>query len=334
MSEAGMLTIDGVDYPIREEMLKQSDLSFYAENPRVFSLLNTSHGIPDQDLIEKTMRGFEHVKQLRISIKHNGGLIDPLIVRDGVVLEGNSRLAAYRLLCDEDPIKWGYVKCQVLPNNFPDDAVFALLGQYHVTGKTNWSPFEQGGFLVRQIRLSNKPVEYIAKVLGITTGNANSYVRTYEFMEQHDDLEPRRWSYYEEYLKNAGIKRYRNTSPDIDESFVEQVKSGQINEAIDVRNVFGAIAKSESREAKKIMNEIISGSMSIYDGYDELDSTGKIGNAYKVLQKFSQKIGSKEFEAQVANEDLTQIKYQLKQIRKKVNHLLGKMNEKRDEGME
>lgn len=326
MSKAGMLTIDGTDYPIAEEMIKQSELSFYAENPRVFSLLNASHGIPDQDLIETTMRGFDHVKQLRISIKNNGGLIDPLIVRNGIVLEGNSRLAAYRLLCDEDPIKWGYVKCQVLPDDFPDDAVFALLGQYHVSGKTNWSPFEQGGFLVRQIRLSNKPVEYIAKVLGITTGSANSYVRTYEFMEEHDDLEPRRWSYYEEYLKNAGIKKYRNTSPDIDDSFVAQVKSGQIKEAIDVRNVFGAIAKSESREAKKIMGEIISGSMSIYDGYDELDSTGKIGDAYKILQKFNQKIRAKEFEFQIANEDPSQIKYQLRQIKKKVSNLLEKIN--------
>lgn len=53
-----------------------------------------------------TLKGMEHVKQLRVSIESNGGLIDPLIVRDGdfMVLEGNSRLAAYRLLCRTDAV--------------------------------------------------------------------------------------------------------------------------------------------------------------------------------------------------------------------------------------
>ncbi len=326
MDNQGMLTIENVDYPVYEKELKQMDLQFYAENPRVFSLLNMSHDIPDQDLIEKTMRAFDHVKQLKISIKDNGGLIDPLIVRRNVVLEGNSRLAAYRILFEEDPIRWGYVKCQILPDDFPDDAVFALLGQYHVSGKTNWSPFEQGGFLVRQIRTSKKPIEHIAKVLGITTSNANRYVRTYEFMEDHDDLEPRRWSYYEEYLKSAGIKKYRETSPDIDNEIVKQIKTGQIKEAVDIRNKLGEIAKSESREAKKIMKDIIAGDVSIYDGFDELQETGKIGSAYKTLQKFNEKIGSDKFEKQIANEDVSQIKYQLKQIQKKVRRLLDKMN--------
>lgn len=325
MSEAGMLTIEGVDYPVREEMLKQSDLLFYPENPRVFSLLNTSHGIPDQDRIEETMRAFDHVKQLRSSIQSNGGLIDPLVVRNGVVLEGNSRLAAYRILCDEDPLKWGYVKCQILPDDFPDEAIFPLLGQYHVSGKTNWSPFEQGGFLVRQVKLTKKPIEHIAKVLGIPVSSAKSFVKTYSFMEEHDDLEPRRWSYYEEYLKNAGIKKYRKTTDELDDVFVQQVKSGEIKEAMDVRKVLGSIARSNSREAKKIMSQVISGSVSIYDGFDELESTGKIGDAYKVLQKFNSKISKKEFAAQLANEDPAQIKYQLRQISKNIKKYLDKM---------
>ena len=48
----------------------------------------------------------DHVKQLVQSIRANGGLTDPLIVQDGefVVFEGNSRLAAYRLLARLDPL--------------------------------------------------------------------------------------------------------------------------------------------------------------------------------------------------------------------------------------
>ncbi|MCQ2752535.1 MAG: ParB N-terminal domain-containing protein [Coriobacteriales bacterium] len=326
MTKPNALTINGTDYPTEEIMLKQSDLLFYPENPRVFSLLNISKGIPDQTLIENTMKAFDHVKQLKTAIKDNDGLIDPIIVRKNVVLEGNSRLAAYRLLAENDPIKWGYIKCQVLPDDFPDEAVFALLGQYHVSGKTNWSPFEQAGFLVRQIRISKRPVDHIAKVLGIKKSDANRLVRVYEFMEKHEDLEPRRWSYYDEYLKNQGIKKYRKAIPDIDDVIVEKVKSGEIREAIDIRNKLGEIAKSDSREAKQIMNDIIANNTTIYEGYEELEETGKIGDAYKVLQKFNERLNDKAFQKQLAKEDRGQIKYQLKQIKKQTKRLLERMN--------
>ncbi len=94
----------------------------------------------------------EHVKELKESIKSNGGLIDPIIVRDGdfVVLEGNSRLAAYRILYKTDPIKWAKIKVTLLPKDIPESAVFTLLGQYHIVGKDPWDPYEQAGYLYRR----------------------------------------------------------------------------------------------------------------------------------------------------------------------------------------
>lgn len=56
--------------------------------------------------------------------KQNCGLIDSLIVRDGdfTVLEGNNRLAAYRLLCRTDAVTWGKVKCKLLPADIDEIA--------------------------------------------------------------------------------------------------------------------------------------------------------------------------------------------------------------------
>lgn len=329
MAEAMItLTIMGVDYELREKMLRQDSLNFYPENPRVYTLLDVSSGVPDQDLIERTMKSFDHVKQLKTSIKDNGGLIDPLIVRGNVVLEGNSRLAAYRLLAEEDAIRWGYVKCQILPDNFPDSAVFALLGQYHVAGKTNWSPFEQANFLVRQIRLTKQPIEHIAKVLGIKPSKAVRARETYEFMEEYDDLTPKRWSYYEEYLKNRAIKNYRQTNPDFDAAIADQIITGRIKEATDIRDILGGIAKSKSREASNIMKRIVDGAISIYEGYDELEGTGKIGTAYTILKNFHDKIASENFEKQVQAEKRDQIIFQLKKIRKLVNSYLTRLENK------
>ena len=156
------LTIGKADYNIREEELLHADLKFYPENPRVYSFLDVANGVPDQETIEEVMTDMDHVKQLKESIKANGGLIDPLIVRDGdfVVLEGNSRLAAYRILQKQDPIKWAKVKCKILPSDISDKAIFTLLGQYHIIGRKDWSPYEQAGYLYRRRENSKQPTRY------------------------------------------------------------------------------------------------------------------------------------------------------------------------------
>ena len=102
-------------YTFTERKINQSELKFYPQNPRIYSLLDFDEEIPDQKDIEDKFSAMDHVRELRLSIEANGGLIDPLMVRDGdfVVLEGNSRLAAYRMLKKKDPIKWSMVKCRL-----------------------------------------------------------------------------------------------------------------------------------------------------------------------------------------------------------------------------
>lgn len=75
-----------------------------------------------------------------------------VVKRNGeyVVLEGNSRLAAYRLLAAKDPIKWQKVRVCILPEEITDGDIFTLLGQYHLVGRKDWSVFEQAAYLYRQ----------------------------------------------------------------------------------------------------------------------------------------------------------------------------------------
>ena len=194
------LTIGQVDYIVELEDLNQADLKFYTENPRVYSVLNVDGVEPTQEEIEEYMCSQDHVKQLKVSIETNGCLIDPLIVIKGdyTVLEGNSRLAAYRLLCKVDPVKWGKVKCKILPADIDDKAIFALLGQYHIIGRKDWDPFEQANYLYRRHMQTKLPVEYMAQELGISKQKAKSMVNVITFMIEHDDLNKRHWSYYEE----------------------------------------------------------------------------------------------------------------------------------------
>ena len=125
------LTLGGEEIPVRNGYLQIHDLSFYAENPRIYSLIQRPGVEPSQDEIFNRLRGLDHVKQLIQSIRANGGLTDPMLVRDEdfVVLEGNSRLAAYRELARNDAIKWGQAKVRLLPADISEKLVFALLGE-------------------------------------------------------------------------------------------------------------------------------------------------------------------------------------------------------------
>ncbi|ETP71513.1 ParB-like nuclease [Lachnospiraceae bacterium JC7] len=321
-----ILTIGNVDYTVRLDDLNQADLKFYPENPRVYTTLNMD-GEPSQEDIEEYMCNQDHVKQLKVSIKSNGGLIDPVIVRDGdfVVLEGNSRLAAYRLLNAEDPIKWGMIKCKILPGDISDSAIFTLLGQYHIVGRKDWDPYEQANYLYRRQQQTRLPIDAMADELGITRARAKKMIEVISFMIQHDDLNKRHWSHYEEYLKNAGVKKYRETDPDIDDVIAEKVKSEEINEASDMRKL-GDIAKLNDKQAKKVMKKIVNGESSLYDGYEEIKDAGKLDDVVKKLKTFRTYINDDTIEAQMkaTPETYKRAQFELEKIIKRLEKLAGK----------
>ena len=322
------ITIGKKEYEVTETQLNQCELLFYEDNPRVYSILRANGGTPTQKEIEEKMTSMDHVKQLRLSIEQNGGLIDPLIVvkrgSDLVVLEGNSRLAAYRLLAEKDPVKWQKVRAQILPEEISENDIFTLLGQYHLVGRKDWSVFEQAAYLYRQKKASNLENDILAKNVGLTEGKVKSYLEVYEFMLEHNDLKPDRWSYYEEYLKSRGIKKYRGTSSKIDEVFVQQVKTGTIKQAMDVRTVFSEIAKTPGKTANKVMEDIIAGKTNIYDGFDRLKATGKTTDNYKHIDKFYKLISEDDVQTAIKLEATTNrdIAFKLKQIRKAVDKLI------------
>ena len=321
------LTIGKRDYEVEICELNQADLKFYTENPRVYSVLNINGAEPTQDEIEDHMCNLDHVKQLKVSIESNGGLIDPLIVRDGdfTVLEGNSRLAAYRLLCRGDAIKWGKVKCKLLPADIDDSAIFALLGQYHIIGRKDWDPFEQANYLYRRHQQTRLPIEYMAQELGISKQKANNMINVITFMIENDDLDKKHWSYYEEYLKNAGIKKYRETNADIDETIVSAIKSGEVADSRDMRKL-GDIAKIGDKQSKKVMQKIADGEIDLYEGYSQVQDSGKLDDVVKKLKTFRQYINDDSIEKQikVSEETYKNAQFEIKKIIKRLQEFESK----------
>jgi hypothetical protein len=271
-SEKGTIRIRGMDVPTETLFLDQKKLRFYVDNPRIYSLVRPNGHLPDQEEILKQLLQLEHVKILKEDIVANDGLIDPIIVRAGdfVVLEGNSRLAAYRFLATKNPIKWAHVRCTVLPADIDEKLVFALLGQYHVKGKKDWAPYEKAGFLYRRHREHNLELSIVADEVGMGHKEAKHLVGVYEFMIDHDDTDSARWSYYDEYLKSTKIKRARDEFAKFDAFIVEQVKSGGIPKAVELRDKLPVICAGPA----KILKRFAEGTTAFDDAYEAAVDAG------------------------------------------------------------
>ena len=322
-----LMTIGKEKYKVKKCELEQSKLKFFPENPRVYSVLNIGNDKPSQEQIEEVMCKDERIKQLKESIKSNGGLIEPIFVRDGdmVVLEGNSRLAAYRILFKQNPIKWAKIKVTLLPADIPDSAVFTLLGQFHIIGRKDWNPYEQAGYLYRTINDSNKPAELLATELGITTSYIKKLIDVYEYMIEHDDNHPSKWSYYEEMLKNRGIKKAFDEVPGLEEKIVSDIKNDNIRMAIDIRKL-GDVSKVNDKLSRKILKDIAMGEEDIYSGYDIVASSGKMDNNYQFITNFRKKIQEDSFtDKLLKDENLNNIEFELKKIDKLVKNMLNKI---------
>jgi hypothetical protein len=92
------IPIKGKDYTVSIRHLRHDTLKFYPENPRVYSVLHDgADTAPSQNEIQECLQEMDHVRDLRDDIRENGGLIEPLYVKEATleVVEGNSRLAAY-----------------------------------------------------------------------------------------------------------------------------------------------------------------------------------------------------------------------------------------------
>ncbi len=284
------------DVPVRTMWIEQSKLRFFVENPRIYSIVRADGREPDQEDIYSQLLDLEHVRELKEDIKRNGGLIDPLIVREGSfeVLEGNSRLAACRWLYEneERAPEWARVKCTLLPADIDDRLVYALLGQYHVKGKKDWGPYEKAGFLYRRFRFHKDDIPTVAAELGMKAAKAQQDVEIFEFMVKHNETDPQRWSYYEEYIKSRRIKRAREAYPGFDDFIVQQIKTGAIPRAMDLRDKLPIVCEANPRTIKRFLD----GSITLDEAHERAVEAGGENADYKRLRKLRQWLADKETE--------------------------------------
>ena len=322
------LLVRGVEIPVETTTLPQAELRFFVDNPRVYSILRTDGAEPSQGDIQRKLLDLDHVKALVQDIKRDGGLTDPVVVRAGKleVLEGNSRLAAYRALAKVDPVKWGRMKVKILPEDIDESLIFALLGQYHIKGKKDWAPFEQAGFLYRRSQAHEIDAAQLAQEIGLSKRKVQHLIAVYQFMLDHGEADTARWSYYDEYLKSAPIKKARLGQKGFDALVVSKIKSGEIARAVDVRDRLPVICSAP----KSLQKFAISG-YDFQNAHEHAVEAGADSSPYKKLAKFRQWLARPEVETALGKaqgETRKKIQFELDKLHGRVGAVSAKLRQK------
>ncbi len=313
-----VLTIRGTKIPIAYEEIEQRNLRYYAENPRIYSMVRREGKTPTQADIEQQLLGMEHVKQLVQDIKQHGALLEPVFVKDGTfeVLEGNSRLAAYRALAKQEPIRWAKMRCIVLPDDVPENLTFALLAQLHLKGKKDWAPFEQAGYLYRRYYDQKVDPSTLAAESNLSQQRVRQLIETYDFMVKCDETDIAKWSYYEEFLKNRAVQKMRDKYPSFDKTVVSIIQSDSSVKAVDIRDKLPKICAAPARTVKRFAD----GEISFKRAFESALDAGVDNNAYRKLNRFRHWLAEGETARILLDSDgeAEKIAYELSKIRTRV----------------
>jgi hypothetical protein len=280
-----IMPINGTPVETRIGMVSHTQLRFFADNPRVYSIVREEGKHPSQEGIEAKLQEMEHVKGLVHDIKKHGGLIDPLVVKGGTfdVVEGNSRLAAYRLLAQQNPAKWAKVKCRLLPADIDERLVASLLGQWHLRGKKEWPPYEQAGYLYRRHHSQQMSFASLATESGgTTTARVERIIEAYGLMVDQNDARRDRWSYYEEFVKSRKIAKACEKQEGLKERVLKMVKEDHFERAQDLRDMLPIVCEGPPRNLAKFA----AGKVDFEKAYEVAKDAGANNHPFQKVRKF------------------------------------------------
>jgi hypothetical protein len=313
--------IAGKTYAVTECMVDQADLLYYVANPRVFSLLHIDGAVPDQDDFEKFFHGKEKVRKLSRRIARNGGLLDPVLVKAATreVFEGNTRLAACRLLFKKDPITWGRIRAHILPPAVDESSIASVLSEYHIFGKDDWATYEQSNFFYRRHFEQGITITDMLEETGLSRPTLLRYIGVIKRMRDNKDDCQGHYSAYLQ-LNNKHIKRAIEDTPKIESCLISLIKSDKVA-AMEIREKVSVICATQSDQPRKLLLD----GKPVDTAYATAQALGGDNNALKLLAEFRESVSSPDLRQKVAatpHKIKAQIKWQLEQIRTAVNKLL------------
>lgn len=241
------IVVNGQKIQTITEEIDIFQLKYWKENPRVNAIIKQKYrdtNISDKD-IEKELWEKDSVKDLFKDIEKHGGLIDEILVKKDVVLEGNSRLCAYRHLYkkaeqknDEDEmLKWSYIRAKIIPSETSNEVVFSILGTWHIKGKTKWDTYEKAAYLKRLNTVYGYTFKKIADSTSQTEKFVKDHIKAHDLMVENNVYTLEKFSYFYELVKNKQIKELALKEPTIISNTIKAIKEDRFTRGEEIRHL-------------------------------------------------------------------------------------------------
>jgi len=243
------ITIGGRRVALVHRDLSVDEVHLNPENQRVQFLLSMLDHAPSEEEIAAQLWGLDDVRLLRRAIEQNGGLIERIIVKsDGTIIEGNCRTIVYRKLRDEakqagnesESQHWSLIPARILPADISDRELAYLLGELHVAGKNEWTPFEQAAWVYKMSQTYGYTIADLAQHLRKNKAYIEHLLWAYTLMRDEflagsrDKSDLGKWSYFLEFYK--AFRKKKEAEP-YEDRFVRWVRDGKLTKGAQVRKL-------------------------------------------------------------------------------------------------
>jgi hypothetical protein len=275
-----------------------NDVQYYPENPRI-NFIISKHAKKEitQDLIQEELLKLDSTKDRMKDLEDNKGLIDEIYILKGKVVEGNTRLCAFRRLSQKHPNekRWKTIKARILQDDVSEEELFYILGIFHIKGKTEWDAYEKAAYIHKMIDVLKKSPEDIAKQLRMQKKNLDASLRAYRMMNENfllknnnvdkkdDDL--RKFSYFDAFCHQKELVERIGITPEFEKTFTNWVREDRFKNAQGVRDLPKIL---NNKRAQKIF--CVAEPEVAYDEAMQVlhqDKPGKVDRLYKKFEEFS-----------------------------------------------
>jgi hypothetical protein len=253
-------------------------LKYWKENPRVNALIKQNFGdkdVSDKDIEKLLWDKVDSVKDLYTDIKKHGGLIDEILIKGDTVLEGNSRLCAFRKLYEKaeqqndekEMLKWSYIRARILPDDISYDVIFSILGTWHIKRKAEWDTYEKAAYFKRMHTDYGYSYKDIASSVSqsLTEKFIKDHIEAHDLMVENKILSLDRFSYFYQLVlekNNSKYSEYFAKEPQIVNRVIETIQKDELKRAEDLRDLPKIIKDAKAKR------EYLSGNANFIEALD------------------------------------------------------------------
>lgn len=251
MENESFITVGGKKILYTLEEIDIYSIDYYNDNPRINYIINQYP--PDRvnsALIEKIMLERDATKELIRNIEENKGLLEAVLVLDRKVIEGNTRLVAYRKIYQKTKDEfWRKIKANILHGTITAFEIFDILSSYHIRGKTPWDRYEKAACVAKMVE-QGRDLESISRAIGNNKKTVENMVKAYNTMREkyltqkesgknigQKTEEIKKYSYFEALYINKELALRAEQTPAFVDEFSLWVREGRIPKAQDVREL-------------------------------------------------------------------------------------------------